>query len=178
MIIKVVKKFIPMLLAVCIAFTTIAQDTVYAAGNNGNTGGTSGTIGGNSNSNGPGNNNGSSNNGNNNDNDDADDDDQTDWEEYFAVTSQYEGYLYHIDIVVEGTFEYSYTATADVEVRIVEINKTWEDEEDHSEDEIAVYLLDENGDYILDENGDPVTVTLNADNNWSVSLEDYEYDVY
>ena len=96
-----------------------------------------------------------------------------------TTTDAYTGRLYHIDIVVEGSFTYTADSGNTEETPITTITKVWDDkgeEVDHSEDTVTVYLLDENGDRITDDDSNDETVTLNAENKWTVNLN--RNDVY
>ena len=101
-----------------------------------------------------------------------------------TTTDAYSGRLYHIDIVVEGSFTYTADSGKTTKTPITTITKVWDDGNvDHSEDTVTVYLLDADRNRIKDENGDDETVTLSiedeeetAENKWTVTLS--RSDVY
>ena len=86
--------------------------------------------------------------------------------------AEYTGQLYHIDIRVVGAF--TYETSYDAANTILDIEKIWEDDEEH--DDIIVYLLGEDGEVLTDDDGNERYVTLSNANDWSTELE--EDDVY
>ena len=84
--------------------------------------------------------------------------------------------LYHIDIIVLGTFEYEYEKTTTYNRPLVTVIKEWKDGKSHEDETVYVYLKNEDEDYIYDDDGEKATIQLTYSNSWEYTFEDGDYD--